>query len=252
MIAFYLFIVVLSVLYLWVKRVYSYWERKNFPNIKPSIPFGNLSGSWHGRKSLGKELYDLHRSSKKPIEGVYFLFRPALIVRDASLVQNILKTDFTSFYDRGFYHNPNDQVADNLFVKEGQDWKSLRAKLTPTFTSGKLKAMIPTIIQIADNLRRKLAPLADNNDIIDIKDFTVRYGMDVIGTVGFGLDVNSIDDPNHSFREIENQVSNGYFSNRVRLIGAFFCPKLLEILRMSSMSQKFQDYMVGIVKDTME
>lgn len=53
----------------------------------------------------------------------------------------------------------------------------------------------------------------------------IRYGMDVIGTVGFGLDVNSIDDPNHSFREIENQVSNGSFINRVRLIGAFFCPK---------------------------
>lgn len=49
--------------------------------------------------------------------------------------------------------------------------------------------------------------------------------MDVVGTVGFGLDVNSIDDPNHSFREIEKQVTNGDFINRVRLIGAFFCPK---------------------------
>lgn len=134
MIAICLLIVVLSVLYLWVNRVYSYWDRLNFPYIKPSIPFGNLSDSWHGRKSIGKELYDLHRSSKKPIEGVYYLFRPALIVRDAGLIQNILKTDFANFYDRGFYHNSNDPVAGNMFMKSGQDWKSLRAKLTPTFT----------------------------------------------------------------------------------------------------------------------
>lgn len=49
--------------------------------------------------------------------------------------------------------------------------------------------------------------------------------MDVIGTVGFGLDVNSIDNPDHSFREIEKQINSGAFLNRLRLIGGFFCPK---------------------------
>lgn len=174
MIALYLFIVVASILYLWVKRVYSYWDRLGFPYIKPSIPLGNLADSWNGKKSIGKELYDLHLQSKKPIEGVYFVFRPALIVREASLVKSILTTDFASFMDRGFYHNSNDPVAANMFMKSGQDWKNLRAKLTPTFTSGKLKGMMPTIIQIADNLKQKLAPSADKNEIVDIKDLTIR------------------------------------------------------------------------------
>lgn len=49
--------------------------------------------------------------------------------------------------------------------------------------------------------------------------------MDVIGTVGFGLDVNSLEEPNHSFREIEKHVSSGALRNRIRLIGSFFCPK---------------------------
>lgn len=49
--------------------------------------------------------------------------------------------------------------------------------------------------------------------------------MDVIGTVGFGLDVNTLDDPNHKFREIEKQVNAGELLNRIRLIGSFFCPK---------------------------
>ncbi|XP_031639015.1 probable cytochrome P450 6d4 [Contarinia nasturtii] len=252
MIALYLIIVALSVFYLWLKRVYNYWERLGFPSIKPTIPLGNLSDSFLGRKSIGKELYDLHRSSNKPVEGVYFLFKPALLFRDAKLIKNILTTDFASFYDRGFYHNPKDEVAGNMSMKSGQDWKNLRAKLTPAFTSGKLKAMMPTIIQIAQNLNRKLSPSAQNNAIVDIKDLTIRFAMDVIGTVGFGIDVNTIDEPNHSFRKIEEQISSGEFINRIRLIGAFFCPKLLEILGMSSQSGKFKSYMLDLVKNTME
>lgn len=76
--------------------------------------------------------------------------------------------------------------------------------------------------------------------------------MDVIGTVGFGLDVNSIDNPNHSFREIEKQFTGGAFLNRVRLIGGFFCPKLLDMLFMSPQPSKFRNYMVDLVRDTME
>lgn len=49
--------------------------------------------------------------------------------------------------------------------------------------------------------------------------------MDVIGSVGFGLDVNSIDNPTDSFREIERIVRNGKLMSRIRSIGAFFCPK---------------------------
>lgn len=49
--------------------------------------------------------------------------------------------------------------------------------------------------------------------------------MDVVGTVAFGLDVNTIEDPNDPFRDIEKLVNNGEIINRIRLIGAFFCPK---------------------------
>lgn len=55
--------------------------------------------------------------------------------------------------------------------------------------------------------------------------FVNRYGLDVIGTVAFGLDVNCIDDPEHSFRQIEKCVNNGDLINTVRSIGSFLCPE---------------------------
>lgn len=137
----YLLILLCTVLYIWIKRVYSYWERTKFPFIKPTFPFGNVADSALGRKCMGVNLLDLYKSSNKPIEGIYLLFRPALMVRDADLVKCILSTDANNFYDRGIYHNPDDPVANNMLMMTGQEWKNTRAKLTPTFTSGILKVM---------------------------------------------------------------------------------------------------------------
>lgn len=148
MIFLYTLILLGSVFYLWIKRVYSYWERTKFPYMKPSFPMGNVSDSAMGRKCMGMNLYDLYNRSNEPVVGIYLLFRPALLVRDADLIKRILSTDATSFYDRGIYHNPDDAVANNMLMMTGQEWKSTRAKLTPTFTSGKLRynIQVPKII----------------------------------------------------------------------------------------------------------
>lgn len=47
----------------------------------------------------------------------------------------------------------------------------------------------------------------------------------MVGTVAFGLDVNTLENPDDPFREMEKLVNNGETINRIRLIGAFFCPK---------------------------
>lgn len=175
MLLIYLIIFGTSILYLWIEYVYSYWERRGMPFLKPSIPFGNLKNVWNGTKSIGIELFDLHKSSKNAIDGIYFVFRPALLVRDPSLIKKILATDFASFHDRGFYYDPKrNPIGSDMFMTPGQEWKSIRTKLTPTFTSGKLKGMMPIIIQIAENLKNKLTSAAQNTEIVNIKEHSVR------------------------------------------------------------------------------
>lgn len=49
--------------------------------------------------------------------------------------------------------------------------------------------------------------------------------MDVVGIVGFGLDVNTLENPNDAFRDMEKLVNNGELINRIRLVGAFLCPQ---------------------------
>lgn len=174
MLIFYLIILLFSILYFWTKYVYSYWERTKFPYIKPTIPFGNISETALGSQCMGLNLYDLYKRSTEPIVGIYLLFRPALLVRDADLVKCILSTDASSFYDRGIYHNPNDPIANNMLMMTGQEWKGTRAKLTPTFTSGKLKGMMPIIMSIGEKLRNRISVAVERNETVEIKDLTIR------------------------------------------------------------------------------
>lgn len=171
----YTVIFVLTGIYLWVRHVFSYWERAKFPSLKPSLPFGNFADCCTGRSAMGINVYDLYLKSSEPIVGIYVMLRPMLLARDANLCKSILTTDFASFHDRGVYHNPADPVADHMLMLPGQEWRWIRNKLTPTFTSGKLKGMMPTIIEKAAALQRKLKAPANNSDTIELKELCIRY-----------------------------------------------------------------------------
>lgn len=142
----------LSVSY--IKWIYTYWQRKGFPYHEPKIPFGVLDPVRKREASLGTAIYDVYRSTKDKVVGIYLITRPALLVRDAQLAKDILSKDFESFHDRGIHvDDENDpQLSGGLLFLKGQDWKSLRVKMTPLFTSGKLKAMFETVEDVGDRM----------------------------------------------------------------------------------------------------
>lgn len=75
--------------------------------------------------------------------GIYQLQTPTLLLRDPEIIRLFLVKSFAHFTDRGFFYDGHrEPLTKHLVNLEGDKWKTLRQKLTPTFSSGKIKSML--------------------------------------------------------------------------------------------------------------
>ena len=199
--------VVIGLTYFWIRRRFSFFEENGFPYEKPLFPFGNLKGVGSEFHLVYKmqELYEKFKG-KAPVFGFYFFVTPNVVISDLETVKNVLVRDFDVFHNRGLYFNKKDDpLGAHLFTIEDGEWKNMRAKLTPTFTSGKMKLMFDTMLGIADIMNSQLEKDSSLGDV-EIKETLAKFTTDVIGNVAFGLEMNSIIDPDSMFRKMGKKI----------------------------------------------
>lgn len=187
-------ILFLSVIFLlifhYLRKKFSYWEIHKVPHIPPkNWLVGNLEGV--GRRNVAEYFGSVYRelctAGKGPIAGFYFFTEPALIVTDPAILRNILLVDFEHFHDRGIYVNEKDDpLSAHLFSLDGTRWKQLRAKLTPTFTSGKMKMMFSSLLAVSSEFTAVLKEISGNS--MEFKDLFSRFTIDIIGKCAFGIE----------------------------------------------------------------
>lgn len=245
-------VIVLSV-YLYVKHVYSYWKRKNITFLKPTFLLGSSGDNIFQKISIGEQTEKYHNSSNEPVVGFYAVLRPSLLIRDPEIIRNILIKDFPSFYHRGLYSNEKiDPLSGNLVFLNGEKWQNLRSKLSPAFTSGKLKAMFPTLVECGDSLQKHVAQLADTQELIEVRDVFARYTTNVIASVAFGIEVDCIRDPDSEFRKYGKKIFEMTISNGLRSAASFFSPTLMKLFHIRATDKSVQDFMTSVVKENLE
>uniref|UniRef100_A0A182PZ01 Uncharacterized protein n=1 Tax=Anopheles epiroticus TaxID=199890 RepID=A0A182PZ01_9DIPT len=240
---------IVAFVFLALKYIYSYWDRHGFPSLKPEIPYGNLRLLAQKKESFNLAVNNLYSQSSERLVGVYLFFRPAILVRDAHLAKRIMVNDFQYFHDRGIYCNErHDPMSANLFALPGQRWKNLRAKLTPTFTSGQLRSMLPTFLKEGKKLQQYLDNLASEKQTVNVRDIVSRYVLDVVASVFFGFEANCLQDPNDAFRVALLDLNNpDSFLNNIRSTGVFLCPALLKYTGISSLAPAMKKFTTEVI-----
>lgn len=148
--------------YYLIKRCYSYWERKKVHFVPATFPFGSKISPAVPMCMSFKVLYDYFKGQGLRYGGTYSMLSPTLIWTDLELIKNVLSKDFQHFTDRGIHYNgKTDPLSAHLFNLEGKQWKDMRVKLTPTFTSGKMKMMFQILVDCSGNLIEKVEQLSD-------------------------------------------------------------------------------------------
>jgi len=99
-----------------------------------------------------------------------------------------------------------DSFANNIFRIEAKKWRPLRAKFSPTFSSGKLKNMFYLLQQSADNFGQYLDRLVPEEKVLDCRTIISKFTADVIGSCIFGIELKAITDDNCEFLKMGNKL----------------------------------------------
>uniref|UniRef100_A0A182NFD9 Cytochrome P450 n=1 Tax=Anopheles dirus TaxID=7168 RepID=A0A182NFD9_9DIPT len=247
-------LVLLAAVY-WVRQRLSYWKQRGVPYVEPSFPQGNLAGvgKKHHMSQILQNCYKQLKGTGGPYGGIFFFINPVALLTDPELIKTVLVKDFPFFHDRNLYHNDRDDpLSRHLVAMEGTKWRNLRAKLTPTFTSGKMKMMFSTVTAVADEFGKCMTQEIAGKPMVEMKDLLARFTTDVIGSVAFGLECNSLKDPNATFRVMGRKVfqSSPYRALKVFLAAQF--PQIARTLHVKLTPPDISDFFMGVVKDTIQ
>ncbi|ROT79404.1 Cytochrome P450 9e2 [Penaeus vannamei] len=111
-----------------------------------------------------------------------------LLVGDPEIMRHIYVKDFDHFMDRRTFNMPSKKdrvMANMLSMKTGEEWKKLRAIMSPTFTSGKIKGMFPLVCKKADQLVSFCLKEARTKPFVDMKYNFGRFTLDTIASCAF-------------------------------------------------------------------
>ncbi|KAJ3659262.1 hypothetical protein Zmor_010962 [Zophobas morio] len=241
----------------YMKWKFTYWEKMGVPTLTPTIPFGTAKDLMLGRLSFGEQFREVYRIMKEKGHqhaGFYIGPSPGYVPIDPEIIKHIMQTDFQHFNSHGgFLDEETDPLSGHLFNLEDVKWRNLRVKLTPTFTSGKMKMMFQTIAIISDNLKKLIDDSADNDLGIDIRDILSRFGTDVIGSVAFGLECDSLKDPDAPFRTFGKKASEMDFWDTIKIFMQVILPHwFLHAIKHKFTKRDVEEFFMKVVRNTVE
>lgn len=218
----------IGVAFYFVQRSYGIWARKELYYVKPHFPYGNFKETILQRSSFGDLIGDLYNSHpEQPVVGIWAAFKPTLLIRDPEIVRQVLIKDFNTFHNRSLYCDAErDPLSGHLLALPGEKWHRMRTKLSPSFTTGKLKGMFSSLVDCSGALDAFVAKVALEQGTIEIRELLAQYTTNIIASVAFGIEVDCIGNPETPFRKFGRKVFEPSFKNGLRGSLQFLVPTL--------------------------
>lgn len=245
---------VILALYLWSKKNYNYWIDRGFLSAHSVFPFGSMKGVATKLQFAERfeELYKEHKGEAKGV-GVFQFLSPAFMVTDLETTKNILVRDFSSFHDRGFYYNKEDDpTSANILALEGAEWRERRVKLSPSFTSGKMKMMFDIVNTIGDKFVSVIDKDLKISSDLEMKELLAKFTTDVIGNVAFGIECNCLEDPKSEFRKHGKRLFDISAFEIIKFFVSAEFPNFARKLHLRQNPKESGDFFLKTFVDTLE
>lgn len=243
-------VTVVLLLYYYLKKRTAYWADRGVPFVKPDFIFGNLKGiatECHAGERW-QSCYNELKGQNSPIGGVYFFSAPVALALNLDFLRNVFVKDFQHFRNHGtFVNERDDPLSAHLFSLEDDPWKNLRTKLSPTFTSGKMKLMYPTIQAVADKFGAHLKEVTKTNPEVEFKELLSQFSTDVIGSTALGIECDSMKNPEGELRQTTKLIFAPSKALAAKLLVLMQYPNLGRKLRMKLIDSRVTKFFMTMI-----
>ncbi|CAG2114836.1 unnamed protein product, partial [Medioppia subpectinata] len=162
------------------------------------------------------------------IYGTFLGTKPNLMICDPQLIKDMNIKDFHVFFDHNDFITGDPLNDRSLFNLLGDDWKKMRSIISPTFSSGKMRAMHPIIVDCVHRLEDYLEKKSKNGEDVELKKAMGNLTMDVIASCAFGTKTDTHNDDNNEFVINARKVFRGNWRVWVFFLVYTTFPKLIE------------------------
>ncbi|XP_073989018.1 cytochrome P450 6k1-like [Rhodnius prolixus] len=139
--------------------------------------------------------------------------------------------------------------SNGLFQLSGTIWRSLRYKMSPAFTSGKLKMVFNGMLDCTEemiNLMKK-----NLHQDYEVQNALITFTIDVIANTVFGVQFNDII-AREEFAKYGTSIFNVTPSRYMQMIMLMQMPKISKMLGFKLMNKDTEEYFRKIIKQTFD
>ncbi|KAH7705805.1 cytochrome P450 [Aphelenchoides avenae] len=165
----------LGVAYVWYDS--TYWERHGIPAVKANIFLGStMKFLKNGHQNDLENFKHFERTYGYDVGRDFMFGRKNITSMDLDLIRSVIVKEFSHFVNRlgskdlDAKLDQRNVMRNVLSNKKGEDWKRIRNVLTPAFTTGKMRKLVPLLEQSANELRWVVERFIDEGKEIPLKE----------------------------------------------------------------------------------
>lgn len=254
-VAIILLVISVYLIFRYFTRNFDYWQKRGVPFIKPIPFFGNFIEAALLKVDIGECLFRLYKQfDHEPYFGIWVFNTPHFIIRSPSLIKAVLVKDFNYFFDRTVTSDENaDSVAANfLFLLKNPEWKEIRSKMTPVFSSGKLKNMFELINKAGDDLRNHISKISVHKESEECKELCAKFTTDVLTSTAFGINSNCFEHEDSEFREVGRKMFSFNIIRGLKSTCYFFAPKMVSLFKLTFFDESVYTFLRNVFWQTIK
>lgn len=250
---------IVRVFYSLVVKNWNYFSERNVEFIRGIPVLGSNYSTMLGLEAMAISSQNIYKSySDRKFVGMYEIGgTPSFLINDPDLIRDITIKDFDYFLNHHFQLDKqlDPLLGRTLFSMSNQSWRDMRSTLSPLFTGSKMRFMLTLINERVQDFNAYVrndivSKTKTNSQEYNMMDLMMRLTNDIIGSTAFGLDINTLREPDNDFYKMGKEVAYAIQSIKSLCLIAF--PKVAAWLKLKILNDRHDNFFRSLIHNSID